>query len=182
MKSFAIGCGGILIGLIAGMVLVIGANQFLSRTSASMVDPPPQVTSSDVSITASTAFLAAQMQQTFKQSNLARQATFAFASPNLVRATMLVDVPVLGKTVQANATVTCHVAAQNGKVILAVDNVDVAGMNVPQNVMSQMTERVRSQIETQMNQMLQRMLQGTTLRLVGLGITSNEITMQFKAQ
>ena len=161
---------------------MIAAGWFSGGATDTSAYPTPQPGQADVSINASTAFLNAQMQQTFKQSNLARQAAFAFASPNIVRATMLVDLPVLGKTTQVNATVTCRLTAQNGKVVLVVDSVDVAGVSVPQNIASQTTERVRAQIETQINQMMQRMLQGTTLRLQGISVDSNEITMQFKAQ
>ncbi|MBI5302601.1 MAG: hypothetical protein HY868_10720 [Chloroflexi bacterium] len=178
MKSLAIGCAGLVLGIIIGTVLAFGVNAlFASRAAENVVVPQPLPGQPDVSVTTSTAYINAQIQPIARSSGLARQMTLTFSAPNLCRAVVVSD---LGAAVTLNATITLRVAVQNNRIVLTVQDTQVSGASIVQVVVSQQVEKIRAQAEEQINRQLQRALQGTGMRLVGINITPSDVTLQFK--
>ncbi len=179
MKTYLLGCAGIALGILIGIVLAFGANALLaSRAVENITIPTPLPGEPDVSVTTRAAFLNSQIQPIARSSGLARQITLSFSAPNLCRAVVVSD---LGTAVTLNATITLRVAVQNGRIGLTVQDTQVSGSSVAQIVVSQQVERIRAQAEDQINRLLQRSLQGTGMRLMGISFTPSNVTLQFKS-
>ncbi len=183
MKEIAIGCIGAILGLVVGIVLTFGALSLLPKT-----DPAEKVASAvgasraDAMVTVSASYLNAQLQQIVKQTGLAKQATLTLVAPNIAQVVVAVDTKILGQTIAGNATARLRVSAQNGRVLLAIEKLDVSGIGVSQSLVSPMVEQLRAQAEDQVNKMIQRELQGTGLRLSNIRVTPSEIAAELAAQ
>jgi len=176
MKSISIGCLGAILGLIAGITIATLGSGIFSKpltTSAPQSSARP-----DLSITASTPFVASQLQQTLRQNNLAKNATVTFAAPNLARITATQDVSVLGFSISLNATATMRVLVQNGRVVLKTESVDTGGIPIPQSTLDATVERLRAQAEDQMNRVIQSGLRGTNLRVSNIRMSESEVTVE----
>jgi hypothetical protein len=181
VKSLRIGCLSALLGLVFGVILTVGAGLFLSIGAASNPGMPPAPSGQpDVTVVTSAAFLNTQFQAALKQGNLARQGTITFAAPNAARIAMPVDVTLLGQTIAVDATVSLHAIAQNGRIVVAVDKVDVAGVNAAAPLVKQPVERARLLLEDQINFLMQQAVKGTGLVLVNVTAAPDNVTLQFK--
>ena len=180
MRGLGIGCLGALLGLILGVILTIAAGLFFGTGVASNpVVPPAPSGQPDVTVVTSAAFLNTQFQTALKQSKLANQGMIAFASPNSARIAMPIDVTVLGQALSANTTVSLHVIVQNGRIVVVVDSVDVAGMNGAGALVKQPVEKARALLEDQINRLMQQTLKGTGLVLVNVTAATDNVTLQF---
>jgi hypothetical protein len=139
--------------------------------------PVPGASRSDVTVTVGASYLNAQMQQIVKQTGLAKQATLTLVAPNLAQINATIETKILGQTISGNATARMRVLVQNGRVLLAVEKIDVSGIGVSQSLVAPVVEQFRAQAEDQINRALQRELQGTGLRLSNIRIASNEIAV-----
>lgn len=183
MKSILVGCAGAVLGFIVGLGLMLGASQFLKPAVVEDISTPvPAPVSADVSITVSAALLNTQLQQVVRQSGLAKQASVSLAAPNVVRAAMVVDTNVLGQRLSVNATVTLRVSVQSGRIVLAVEKIDVGGVTIPQSMLASLVEQLRKQAEDEINRAAQRSLQGTGLRIVGVRMTASTLTVDLTRQ
>ncbi len=180
MKQFAIGCAGMILGLIVGVILVLSATAFLNLGASSMAIPTPDPRLPDVTVNVTAAFVNTQLQQAVRQSNLARQANVSLAAPNIVRVALTTDVTVAGKALSVDATVTMRVAAQNGRIVLTIEKIDAGGMTLPVTFATQTVERLRAQMEDQLNRLVTRALQGLTLKLINLSVAPDGVTLGFK--
>lgn len=177
MRQAAIGCLGILIGLIVGIVLMVGFFNLGANSNVETPLPAPNASRVDVSITASAAFLNAQLSQTIKQSGFAKQATVSLGAPNVVQVAAVIETTVLGQRVSLNTTTRMRVSVQAGRIVLTVDKVDTGNLPIPQAFLASMIENVRAQAENQINALAQRSLQGTNLRVTNVRITPNDVTV-----
>lgn len=176
MKDLALGCFGAILGLVVGIILTFGAMSLLPKTDSSeKVASVIGGSRGDVTITVSAKYLNAQLQLLAKQTGLAKQATLTLVAPNLAQINAAIETKILGQTLSANATARLRVSAQNGRVALAVEKIDVSGVGVSQALVASTVEQFRAQAEEQINRALQRELQGTGLRLSNLRVTSSEI-------
>ena len=181
MKSLGIGCLGALIGLFLAVPLAVGAELLANPQGATNpVVPASQSVQPDVTVVASAAFVNTQFQAALKQSKLANQGTIAFAAPNLARIAMPVDVTLLGQSLTVDATVSLHALAQNGRIVVVVDAVDVAGFNVAESLVQQPVEQSRVLLEDEINRLMQQTLKGTGLVLVNVTATSDNVSLSFK--
>lgn len=178
MKSVGMGCIGIGLGVIVGIVLAFGANALFAGRTPNIAVPTLLPGQPDLTVTTSAAYLNAQAQPLARATGLARQVTLSFSAPNLCRAVVVSD---LGTALTLNATITMRVAVQNGRITLTVQDTQVSGTSIAQVVVAQQVEKIRAQAEEQINRQLQRALQGTGMRLVGVTFTPSEVTLQFKA-
>jgi len=181
MKNLAVGCLGAVLGLIVGLALAFAGAQFLQSSNSTDV-PMPVPPQADVTITTSAAFINSQMQPAVKQSGLAKQATITLASPNLIQVAATVDANVLGLPLTVNATASMRVSVQRGRILLTVDKVDSGGVTVPQSIIGPTVEKMRAAAESQINQLVQRALQGTTLRVTNIHITPDEMIVDLTSQ
>lgn len=171
MKNVIIGLAGALLGLCLGIILAIG---FFSVGVSSLIETPiPASPASEqfVTVTASEAYLNAQFQQVARQTNMLKNASVALDVPNIIRATTTVDVTVLGQRVNTNATVTMRVAVKSNRIVLTVEKIDAGAVPVPQVTVNNAIENLRAQGENQINNLIQRGLQGTGLRLANVRVT-----------
>jgi uncharacterized protein YpmS len=184
MKSFGAGCIGIILGLVVGIVLTFGAFQLMGSSSEQPASAPTSLAGiPDVSVTASLPFINSQLQQAVNQSGLGKQATVTLASPDVIQVAADVDASALiGIPVTVNATMSMHVSVQNGRILLTVDKVDAGGVDVPQSLMGSTVEQMRALAENQINRMVQRALEGTTLRVVDVRVTPNAMTIDLAGQ
>jgi hypothetical protein len=176
MKWITVGCVSALVGLIVGVVVMFGASSLASQNHVSSVMPVPS-TRADVSVTANVTFVNSQIQQTLRQSGLFKQANISFEAPNLFAVAGIVETTFLGQTISVNAIVRMRVQVRDSRAVFTIEQVDVAGFNVPQAAINSLVERSRAQAEDQVNQLIQRSLQGTTLRLSNIRITSDAMTI-----
>ncbi len=181
MKNFSIGCAGIVLGIILGIGLTIGAAQFLQKRNPPII-PPPRTERPDISVVVSAAFVNSQLQQVVREIGIVKQATVTLAAPNIIRTTTATDVSFAGQTFTVNATITLRVTVDNGRAVLIVDSIDAGGLNLAQSFVASTIERFRAAGEDQLNRVIQRELQGTGLRLVNVRITPNDLTADFSSQ
>ncbi len=183
MKSVTFGCLGAILGLVAGVILAFAAGQLMG-SSAQPIDRPtsPPASQSAVSITASAAFLNSQLQQAARTSGLGRQASITLASPNLVQVAGTVDVSVLGVPLTVGATISMRVIAQRGRILLTVDRIDAGGITVPQSTIGPEVEKMRAAVENEINVLVQRALQGTSLRVSNIRVTPSDMSVDLVSQ
>lgn len=154
-----------------------------SDTTQPAAAPALPASASDVSVTASAAFINSQLQQAVKQTGLAKQATVTLASPNVIRVAAVVDASALvGIPVTVNATMSMRVSVQKGRILLTVDKVDAGGVSVPQALLGSTVEQMRALAEDQVNQMLQRAQEDASLRVVNVRVTPNAVTIDLAGQ
>ena len=184
MKNLEVGCLGIILGLVAGIILTIGAVQLMaSGASEPAAAPTLSANASDVSVTASLPFINSQLQQAVKQSGLGKQAAVTLVAPNVIRVAAVVDASAfVGIPVTVNATISMHTSVQGGRIVLTIDQVDAGGVGVPQSLMGSTIEQMRALAENQVNRMVQRALEGTTLRIVNVRVTPNAMTIDLAGQ
>jgi uncharacterized protein YpmS len=184
MKSLGVGCLSALGGLIIGIVLGFGMAQMATNAAPPpLAAPAPSPNGSDVSVTASAAFINSQLQQAVEQSGLGRQAKVTLISPNLIQVAATVDASALiGVPVAVNATVSMRASVRNGRISLSVDKVDAGGVAVPPSVMGSMVEKMRALAEEQVNRMLQRALQGMSLHIVNVRVSPSSMTIDLAGQ
>lgn len=178
MKSVGMGCLGIGLGVIVGIGLAFGANALFAGRAPNIAAPTLLPGQPDLTVTTSAAYLNTLVQPLARATGLARQATLSFSTPNLCRAVVVSD---LGTALTLNATITMRVAVQNGRITLTVQDTQVSGTSIAQVVVAQQVEKIRAQAEEQINRQLQRAVQGTGMRLVGIAFTPSEVMLQFKA-
>lgn len=179
MRDLLLGCVTVIIGMFLGALLTVAAVMLLraNDASATITDPVLLPSRADVAITASSKYVTSQMQQMVRKGGLAAQATVALVAPNQVRITAPVTIPLFGQPIQVNATVTMSAAARNGRVVLGVDKVEANGMNVPREIWPPFVEAARAQAEDQLNRIVQASLRGTGLRLSGIRVTPDALTI-----
>lgn len=184
MRDLVFGCITVIVGMVLGGLLVLGALIILN--SPGLTPSPSSDTlllpnRPDLSISASARFVNSQMQQTLRQSGLTTEATAVLVAPNQLRITAPVTIPLLGKNVQVNATTTMTISVRNGRVVLSVDKVEAEGVNVPRDVWPPLVEAARAQGESELNHMVQQSLQGTGLHLAGIRITPDALNIDLSA-
>jgi LmeA-like phospholipid-binding len=183
MKSVGVGCIGIILGLVAGIVLSFGVVQLMGTSAAEPTAPILPASAAEVSITASQPFINAQLQQAVKQTGLAKQATVTLASPDVIRVAAPVDASALvGIPVTVNATVSMRVSVQNNRIHLTIDKIDAGGMSVPQSVAGAAVDQLRASAENEINQMVQHALEGTNLHIVDVRVTPDAMTIDLSGQ
>ena len=183
MKSIGIGCTGAILGLVVGIVLTFGVMSLLPKeNSPAASEPIPSTSRADVTITVSASYLNAQLQQVVKQTGLAKQGTLTLVAPNILQIVVAVDTKILGQTISGNATVRMRVLVQNGRVLFAVEKLDVSGIGISQALVSPAIEQLRAQAEDQINKMIQHELQGTGLRLSNIRVMPSEIAADLATQ
>ncbi len=183
MKQIAIGCVSLALGLIVGIILTFAAMTLMTRQNVSAVTAPtPLATRSDVSITANATFINSQIQQTVRQSGLLKQASVTLDSPNIIKINAAVDTTILGQRITANPTAIMRVTVKSNRIVLNVEKIDTGNAAVPASVMSGTTETLRAQAEDVINRQITRALQGTSMKLVNVRMTPNEMTMDLVSQ
>jgi hypothetical protein len=183
MRAMTIGCTAALVGLIIGAALVLGAVAVFAQQGTPLpsggVVVPGQA---DVSISFSANYLNSQLQQVIKQTGLVKQATLTLAPPNIAQVVTTVNANILGQTVSTSVSIRMHATVVNGRVVLTVDNVDAGALGLAQGLVAPTVEQLRAQAETQINQMIQRNLQGTGLKPSNIRATTNDISLDLTAQ
>ena len=168
-------------GLFLGVPLALGADLFVApHTTGNPAVQASQAGQPDITVVASAAFINTQFQEALKQSKYAKQGTIAFAAPNSARIAMPVNVNLLGQALTVDTTVSLHALAQNGRIVVVVDTVDVAGFGFAGSLVKQPVEEARVLIEDEINRIMQQTLKGTGLVLVNVTAAPDNVTLQFK--
>lgn len=181
MKTLAVGCLGLVVGLIAGAGLILFMTSAAPKPTPTVAAP---ITSGhpEVSITVSAAFAASQIQQAVRQSGIAKTAAVSFAAPNLIRIATNVEVSVLSVPLSIDVTVAMRVMVQKGRIVFTTDSVDAGGLTLPPSVTSSTIEPVRVQAEDEINRIVQRALQGTNLHVSNIRIAADVLTVELTGQ
>ena len=185
MKTFLFGCGGLMIGLIIGIVLMLGANSFLqSSNSPNIILPEPTSAAgkSDVALVISANYLNAQLKPLLAKNAPIKQPTISLAAPNLVKLAGAFDLLVAGQRVSTNAAIALKVAVQKARVVLTVDKIEAGGVNVPPSLIESLVETFRAQAEDQLNTLVQNSLKGTLLKLANVRISPTDLTLELTGQ
>jgi hypothetical protein len=183
MSRGLLGCIGAVLGVVIGAVVAFGIVQFVASSNAEpTLVPVFPAGQSDVSITASAAYINSEFQQSIKQSGLAKQATITLISPNVIQVAAPVDASVFGFPISVNATVTLRVLVQRGRVVLAIEKLDAGGIAVAPSALGTDVEKMRASAEDQINRLAQRALQGSNLHVTNVRITSEGLTIDLMSQ
>ncbi len=177
MRTLFVGCLGLIIGLIAGVGLVIFATSTAFAPTPT-ITPPVAPARPEVSITVSAAFAASQVQQALRQGGIAKNAAITFAAPNVIRLVTTVEVNVLGLPLSVNANVGMRVTVQRGRIVLTTDSVDAGGLTLSPSLINSTVEPVRAQAEDEINRIAQRALQGSNLRVANIRIAADALTIE----
>lgn len=180
MKSLAIGCFGVIIGIIIGAFAVFAAGFLLAPSvlpSSAAVPVLVPAGQSDISVSVSARYVDAEIQQAVIQTGLARQATTTLIAPNQLQVATTVPVTLLGESVPVDVTATMGLQVQNGRVLLSVDEINAEGISVPPSLVSSQIEQVRADGERTINQAVQSSLQGTSLHLASIRVLSNSLVL-----
>ncbi len=102
--------------------------------------------------------------------------------PNRFLITMVTSVGFLGQNLGVNTTATMSVRVANGRALLTLEKVDVVGLNVPSDLVTPVAERMRAQSEDQLNRLISRSLQGTTLKLSNVRVAADSVQIDFSAR
>jgi hypothetical protein len=180
MKSFGVGCIGVVLGLFGGSLLALGAFQL--QAGGSPLYAAPSNAQADVSITVSVEYINSQLQPAVQQSGLAQKMILSFAAPNILQVATTIDTNVFGFPVSVDVTVPIRVTVQAGRIVLTVDRVDAGGVPIPQALLGSEVERMRALAEDQFNREAQRALQGTGLQIVNVRMTSDTLTIDLVSQ
>ncbi|HEX7593910.1 MAG TPA: LmeA family phospholipid-binding protein [Anaerolineae bacterium] len=183
MSRGLFGCIGAVLGLVVGVVVAFGIAQFAASSNAEPTRVPVLTAGqSDVSITASAAYINSEFQQSIKQSGLAKQATVTLASPNVMQVAAPVDASAFGFPISVNAKVTLRVLVQRGRIVLAIEKLDAGGIVVAPATFGTAVEKMRASVEDQINRLAQRALQGSNLHVSNVRITPDGLTIDLISQ
>lgn len=181
MRDLFVGCIGIVLGAMLVVILVLFGMTFLNSSRPSF-EPVAQPDRPDITITASGPFVSSQLQDAIKQSKLASLATVSLIPPNRFLVATVVTIGFAGRNVPVNTTETLSVRVVSGHAVLALDRVEVGGVDMPAEVVSPMVERMRVQSEDQLNRLISRNLQGTTLKLTNIRVVSDSVLIDLSAR
>jgi len=183
MRYFAFGCIGTALGLLLGVTLAFGTLQAAAVNPAQLtVVPAPSVSQPDVTVTVSAAFFNAQLQQAARTSGLSKPTSIALASPNLIQVATVTEVNVFGIPLTVDTNVSTRVTVRQGRILLTVDQIDAGGVSIPQSLVAPTVEKTRASAETQINQLVQRALQGTKLHVVNVRTTPKDLSIDLASQ
>ncbi len=180
MKAFTVGCLGVVLGVLGGVIVVLGVLMIAPQNVEQDIQTFNPVRP-DVAVTVSANMVNAQLQPLIRQSGMLQNPTVTLAAPNTIQLNGVMTQSILGQPLAINTITTMHVSTQNGRVLLSIDKVDAGGVNVPPSIYQQAIESDRAQMEDQINQMMQRSLQGSPLKLSNILVAPDGITLQFKS-
>lgn len=165
-----------MVAAIGSTLYVVGA--FSPPRPAATVSASSSSARPDLSITASASLVSTQLHQVLRSNEIAKNATVTFAAPNLARVAATTDVSILGFSLTLNANVTFSVSAQNGRIVIKTESVDVAGLSLGQGAFDSTVERTRAETEDQLNRVVQNALRGTNLRISNIRMSESDVTVE----
>ncbi len=185
MKNSILGCGGAILGIVLGAVVILVALSF-ANVRALAREPVAQELSlssrPDVTITASDTFIKPQLEQAIVKSGLAKQARVSLVAPNIVRVESPVSVSIFGQSITIDAMVQMAVAVRSGRITLTADKVEASGLPVPPSALGHDFERLLGATEELINREAQSSLQGTELVISDVRVAPEGITVDLKMQ
>jgi hypothetical protein len=176
---FTAGC---LTGIIVGIILAIGgyaAYTFLFSTDNLSLFPASPAGNPDLTITISEAYLNDQLQAGLAAQGLSlSDLAIKLHAPNRAAAGMTMNIRVLGQPFSIHPQASFHFGVTSGAIFIALDQVNVAGFNVPQNVVDQQLGGFQRYAESELNAEAKRALASTGLHVIGVQATENALIIQ----
>jgi hypothetical protein len=185
MRNSALGCCGVILGIVLGAVVMVFAMAFLNVNVLAREPVAQELllpNRPDVTITASNTFINPQLEQAIVKSGLAMQAHVSLVAPNIIRVESPVNVSFLGQLMTVDATVQMAVAVQGGRITLTTDQVEASGIGLPPSVLGQDFERQRKAAEDEINREAQRSLEGTRLVVSAVRVAPEGLSVDLKMQ
>ncbi len=176
---FSAGC---IIGLILGVLLALAAvagYAFLSSPDQLALFPASNSSDPDLTITIGESYLNDQLRAELaaQKMNLGDLGINLHA-PNRADASMTLNLTILGQALRVRPDASFHFAVNNGLVTLTLDQVNVAGVSVPQQLVTQQLGDFQRYAQDVLNAEVKRSLANTGLRLVGIEATENTLIIK----
>ncbi len=176
---FSAGC---LLGIIAGLLIAIaGYVGYTFIFSSANLPLFPATTSGDpdLTITIGESYLNDQLRaglaaQGLNLSDLAVK----LHAPNRADATMTLNLRVLGQPITVHPDATLHFGVSNGTITLTLDQVNVSGFSVPQNIVNQQLGDFQRVAQNELNAEAKRILANTGLHIIGVEATESTLIIK----
>lgn len=178
MKS-STGCLiGIVLGLALAAVAFAGLTLFDAPSPALLpgaVTPGP----TDLTITVSQAYL----NQMIRAGMAARgldwgEISIGLHSPNRAEATTSLSLNVLDTEFSLRPKVTFHFEVNKGTVNIVVDQVDVAGLTLPRDLVDERIGQIRQYAQAEINAELNRVLANSGLRVSAIEVAEGQLIVR----
>jgi hypothetical protein len=99
---------------------------------------------------------------------------------NRIAVSATTQVPFLNRPVTVRPTVTIALAAENNRMSLEIESVNLEGIALPAALIAPQIEGIQTQLETQINLVLEQFSRIFELELVGIGTTEDLLILDFE--
>lgn len=176
---FTAGC---LVGVILGIIVAAmsaGAYLFFSTREDLPLFPVSSSGDAEVTITVREAFLNHQMQSSLRAQGLnVSDPSFNLHAPNRATASGNFTFVILQVPVTVRPTVNMHFVVTNGQVAFEIDQVDVSGFAIPQDLVNRQVGNFKQVVQNQLNADIKNWLAGTGLHVVDVQATEAELLVR----
>jgi uncharacterized protein YpmS len=178
MKFFS-GClVGLLLGVLLSVFAVVGYTLFNTSDLVPM-PPSPSISDADLTITIRQQYLNDHLRAGLAARGMnASDLAVILHAQNRAEATMTTALSALGQSITVHPHALFHFGLTNGKITLEIDQVDVSGLAIPQDIVNQQMGTLRQYAEDQLNSEMKRMLANSGLRVVGIQTAEGSLTVQ----
>jgi hypothetical protein len=177
--KFSLGC---LVGVLLGIALAILAYAgytFFNPAYKMPLAPVSSLGDPDLTVTIKEQYLNEQLRKGLEARGMnAGDLTIDLHAPNRAVAAMSFGVKVLGQSFRVRPLASFHFGVANGTVTFELDNVDVAGFTVPQDIVNQQIGDLQRYADDQLNGELKRVLANTGLHVVGVESTESALIVR----
>ncbi len=173
---------GFILGLVVGILMAacgVGGYLFMSTSSSVAAIPTTPTGQADVAIAVSESYINQQMQASLKKQGLAiSNPTLDLHAPNLATASGDFTFQVLGIPITVRPTINMHFVVNNGKVTFEIDQVDVSGFTIPQDLVNAQAANFKQVAEAELNAQVQDALKGSGLNVLSVEATETALVVK----
>ncbi len=176
--------GGCLLGAILGVLLVMAVGTlvfvaFFPKQQPLSLPPAPTVVSGESALIVyvSEAYANEEMVKVIKARSLPVENTaLDVRAPDQAQVSMTMNLPLIGAV---NPVAKVRFSVNNGQLAFDVSDINVSGLNIPQNLVQPIVDNFVKTEEAEINARIQEGLAGTGLRLIGVEATDNALIFRF---
>ncbi len=176
MRVFS-GCLLLILGFVLGVGAFLAYSFFTSPSTLPLL-PASAVSGADVTITASEQFVNDQLRAGLGGGLLGTDLGINLHAPNRADVSATFPVTLLGQSLNVRPKAAMHFGVSNGAITIDLDRVDVAGFNVPQQIIAQQVSNLKRAAEEEINAEIKRALANTGLRVVAVEAEENSLLIK----
>ncbi len=176
---FIAGClTGIVFGLVLAGAMVFASSFFSAGTELPLL-PAAVPGSPDVTLTMGQNYLNDQARAWMASKGMNfGDVSIVLHAPNKADINSTFELNILGQSLTIRPKASFHFAVNAGHLVLVLDGVNVAGFQVPQNLVDQQFSSLQQYAQDQINGELDSAAAATGLRLSGVEATDNSLILK----